>query len=662
MRPQFVRTAKFAIATCGLTLALLRGAAWSQAPADVAPPENPPASAPPAAAAPPKPGAALSIEQAKLADKYKRLEELLLRRAEVAAATDPERATLLRQVVSKSKDAHIDNQFEVLVELLAKSNSRSYSQALTGQTELQKDLKLLLELLSSEDRSHQLESEQARIKEYLKRVNKLIRGQKSLQGQTENGADAKSLAERQAKLAGDAGKLAGDIEADDKAKQSEQGDGKGDSGQAPADDAQKNEPGKAPPDEGNKQGQDGQGKQGDQKQGDGKQGDQGEGKQGEGDGKQGEGKQGEGKQGEGKQGDGKQGEGKQGEGKPGEPQEGQSQPSEGEPQPGQPNPGQSPMPGQPGQPGQPSQGQPGQPSQGQPSQGQGQPSEGQSGKGESPQQQQQDEGNPARKRIQAAEQRMRKAAEKLEKAEREDAVEEQEEARRELEQAAAELERILRQLREEEVERMLVALEARFRKMLEQETEVHQSTKRLGAIPADKRDREIDIEAGRLSRKQGEIGRECDKALTLLREEGSAVAFPEAVTQMREDMQLSTDYLAQAKVDRLTQGVQEDIIAALEEMIAALEKAIEDLQQNKGKPPPGGGGEPGDEPLVDNLAELKMIRSLQMRVNRRTAEYGAMIQGEQADKADLLKGLQQLADRQDRIYRSTRDIVVGRNE
>ena len=36
-----------------------------------------------------------------------------------------------------------------------------------------------------------------------------------------------------------------------------------------------------------------------------------------------------------------------------------------------------------------------------------------------------------------------------------------------------------------------------------------------------------------------------------------------------------------------------------ENKIAALEKAIEDLQQNKGKPPPGGGGEPGDEPLVD---------------------------------------------------------------
>jgi len=651
MRANLVRTVKFAAAACGLTLALLWGPAWSQAPADVAPPETPAPAAPAAAPAPVKPGATLPLEQAKLADKYKRLEELLLRRAEVAAATDPDRAVLLRQVVTKSKEAHIDNQFDVLVEQLTKGDARSFGQALDGQTRLGKDLKSLLEMLANEDRSNQLENEKEQIKKYLQRVNKLIRGQKSLQGQTENGADPQNLAERQEKLAADAGKLAGDIKAADDAKKGEQD--KAAEGQ--------NEAGK--------QGENSKSPSGDEqgKSGEPKSGESPDGKQAESEGKSGDGKQSDGKQGE-KQGDqdGKPpgDQGKQSDGK----SEGDQAPKSGEPQEGQQAPGkQSPTPGEPS-PGQPSEGElsEGQPSQGKPSQGQPKPGQpGQPGGGEeSPPEQQppEDEGNPARKRIQAAEERMRKAAEKLEKAEREDAVKEQEQARRELEQAAADLERILRQLREEEAERMLVALEARFRKMLEQETEVHQATKRLGAIPADKRDREVDIEAGRWSRKQGEIGRECDKALTLLREEGSAVAFPEAVTQMREDMQLSTDYLAQAKVDRLTQGIQEDIIAALEEMIGALEKAIKDLKDEKNKPPAGGGGEPGEEPLVDQLAELKMIRSLQMRVNRRTAEYGELIKGEQADAADLLKGLRNLADRQDRIYRSTRDIVVGRNE
>ena len=55
----------------------------------------------------------------------------------------------------------------------------------------------------------------------------------------------------------------------------------------------------------------------------------------------------------------------------------------------------------------------------------------------------------------------------------------QEAAIRELEQAKAELEEILRQLREEELERMLAMLEARFRKMLQAEIEVYEGTKRV---------------------------------------------------------------------------------------------------------------------------------------------------------------------------------------
>ena len=43
--------------------------------------------------------------------------------------------------------------------------------------------------------------------------------------------------------------------------------------------------------------------------------------------------------------------------------------------------------------------------------------------------------------------------------------------------------------------------------------------------------------AGRLSRKESQIAVEADKALAVLREEGSAVAFPEAVAEMRDDME-----------------------------------------------------------------------------------------------------------------------------
>ncbi|MBL9124873.1 MAG: hypothetical protein JNG90_14650, partial [Planctomycetaceae bacterium] len=85
-----------------------------------------------------------------------------------------------------------------------------------------------------------------------------------------------------------------------------------------------------------------------------------------------------------------------------------------------------------------------------------------------------------------------------------------------------------------------------------------------------------------------------------------------------------------------------------------------EAQQSQQPPPPP--GEPQEPPLVDQLAELRMIRSLQMRVNRRTQTYTKLIDGEQAEKPELLEAIKDLAQRQDRIYRTTRDIVVGKNQ
>jgi hypothetical protein len=204
-------------------------------------------------------------------------------------------------------------------------------------------------------------------------------------------------------------------------------------------------------------------------------------------------------------------------------------------------------------------------------------------------------------------------------------------------------------------------LESRFRKMLEAQIEVYEGTLRLDKVPTERRDRDDEIEAGRLSRKETEIAVEADRALDVLREEGSAVAFPEAVTEIRDDMHSVARLLAEAKIGELTQGVEKDIIAALEEMIAALKKAQKDLEKNKQQQPPNMGDADMELPLVDTLSELKMIRALQMRVNTRTKRYAEMTKTEQVDKPELLEALRKLADREERIHRVTRDIVLGRN-
>ncbi|HTU26190.1 MAG TPA: hypothetical protein VMF30_12370, partial [Pirellulales bacterium] len=267
--------------------------------------------------------------------------------------------------------------------------------------------------------------------------------------------------------------------------------------------------------------------------------------------------------------------------------------------------------------------------------------------------------DPVRERIAQAEQRMREAQQKLAEALRQQGVQKQEEAKRELELAKAELEAILRQLREEEIGRTLAMLEARFRKMLEMQNQVNTGTQRLDKVPQEERDHDDEIEAGRLSRQEAAIVVEANKALAVLHDEGSAVAFPEAVTDLRDDMEQVVVRLAQSKVDGLTQGLEHDIVVSLEEMIAAFHTA----QKQKGPPPKGAAsGSDHESPLVDDLSEIKMIRSMQVWVNDRTKRYTEMSKNETADSPDVIDALRRLADREQRIHRVTRDIVVGRNK
>lgn len=523
---------------------------------------------------------ALAVQQQQIADKFKHLEEVLLRMAELTGPTDPRRAALLKKAVAESKEQLIGVQFESLVELLQKDE---LSRASEGQTQVHQDLKMLLELLLSENRAKRIESEKARIREYLKQLNQIIKQQKGIQGRTAGRGDPKQLSDDQRKLAHKTGDLADNIKRNEEnGKAGEEGDSKGEKGVK--EDVQVQ----------GKQGKDAE-KESPKDAG---KSDKGE-EQGKGD-AQSPGKNAQ-EQGKGQPSPKKQ---EQAQGQ----EQGQNQ-GQAQDQPSPPNPAE----------------------------------------------------NPARKRLETARQRMQEAQKNLEEAKREGAVEKQEKAIRELEEAKAELERILRQLREEEMERVLAMLEARFTKMLQMQREVYEGTVRLDKVPEGERNHNHEIESGRLSVKEGEIVLETDKALALLREDGTAVAFPEAIQQIRVDMEQVVQRLGQFKVNDITQAIEQDIIASLEEMLAALKKAIQDNQQRQ-QSGEQMAGEAQDPPLVDLLSEIRMIRTLQMRVNLRTDRYSKMIQGEQADNAELLQALARLAERQQRIYAITRDLQKGRNQ
>ena len=277
---------------------------------------------------------------------------------------------------------------------------------------------------------------------------------------------------------------------------------------------------------------------------------------------------------------------------------------------------------------------------------------------------QDDDGSRARRtrqRLEAAEKKMRQARERLDGAERGEAREAQQRAVEELETARAELEEILRQVREEEVTRLLVQLEARIRGMLKAERGVLADAEKLSAVAAAQAERERQLEAARLSREQGAITVDAAKALTLLRDDGTAAAIPQALEQVHDDSAEAAARLTRGDVGRDTLGLLGDLVVGLEEMLAAIEKAQQAQQADEASPAGGRASAPGEQPLVDKLSELKMLRSLQLRVNTRTQRLSRLVDAaeEQPGEPELRAVLGRLAERQRAIERATRDIVAG---
>jgi len=267
-----------------------------------------------------------------------------------------------------------------------------------------------------------------------------------------------------------------------------------------------------------------------------------------------------------------------------------------------------------------------------------------------------------RQRLQAAERRMREARDRLDEARRGDARREQQQAVEDLETARAELEEILRQLREEEVERVLVQLEARVRGMLTSERAVLADTEKLVAADALS-GREREIEAARLGREQATITAEAAKAMALLRDDGSAVAMPQALAQIHDDSVEAAGRLGRGDTRRETVGLIGEIVAGLEEMLAAVEKAHQARQAEQAGPSGGRAGDAGEQPLVDKLSELKMLRALQMRVNIRTQRVARLLdEGDRGEAPEWRSVLDRLAERQRAIERAARDIVGGLTE
>ena len=142
------------------------------------------------------------------------------------------------------------------------------------------------------------------------------------------------------------------------------------------------------------------------------------------------------------------------------------------------------------------------------------------------------------------------------------------------------------------------------------------------------------------------------------------MAFPKGVEQVRDDMLTISHLLGKSDVGELTQSIKKDVIESLQELVAALQSEIENRKKPENQRRRRQRGEQGeqDRQLVEQLAELKMLRSLQLRVNRRTKTIGRLIKGEQATTDDLTNELQSLRAQQAEIQEATYILASGRNQ
>jgi len=629
--------------------------AWAQQAPQPAVPAAAPAGADPSpvvspVAAPAAPETSLNQLELQVKKDFDRFEKALFNVAEGLRKNEPDRAELLYRARSQSETQRLADEMAAIADLLEKKArkpgeeaSALYGRAGERQEELIARLEALLKVLQSENERERIGKEIARIQDLLKDTNKIIGKQKDVRADTERGnRPGERLQGSQEGVEQDARKLADKIDRQDAERQGDKGKpspaGKDDKGK---DEKDKN--GK-PSDKGaepGKEGADPSGKPSDSKPGEKKPGDS---KPGDKDKPKTDPKDSDGKDPE--KSDPKGTDPKM----PPDKLEGESpdgKPSQGKPSGGKPMPG-KPMPGKP-MPGKPSESPMGEPQESKPGESQ-------------PQEQQdpaQDEGKTSgRKELEEARREMEQAIQELKKKSNENASKEQDEAIAFLEQMKAKLEEILRQLRQEEKDVYLAMLEARLQKMLRAQLKINTETTRLDKVEKAARG----SQTAALSRDEGANAIDADKTLNLLKEEGSSVAFPEAVEQMRDNMRVVTGRLERADTGDTTQLIEQMIVEGLEEMLLAVQKEMEKGRQQKGQPQKGNQGGEENRELVEKLQELKMIRSLQNQVNRLTRQIGIQVDGEQATDPETIKLTEDLARRQRRIQEATYDLSKGKNK
>ena len=567
----------------------------------------------------------LKNAQESVAGRFARFERVLSQMADIMGYDDPERAELLRRAISESREKNISETLNAIAEELGASE---FGSAVEKQNVVTSDLQGLLKLLQSEDRKSAVERERERIANLLKDVNNLKAQQRAARAKTQNSKAPSNAAPDQNKTIKKTDDVLGQIEAHDgeNSDSSRSNDGSESKPSSRGGESSKGEQQESAKGE-NSDGQSGEDSESKDKA------DANSGKGGEGDSK----------------GDPKS---KDPDSKDADPKDPADKPS------GDSESSEAGKSGEDEQSGQKGGGQKSPSDAKSESQQSDQSQQSSGAQGNEQDQDEEPEQTPGRKQLEKAKKLMMEALDQLKEQSRNKAVQKQDAAISELQEAVNELEKLLQQLREEEKEMILATLEARFQRLLSLQTQVYDSTLDLAATP---RDEWLDNAVGvcrDLGQKQVEITQECSFTTSLLREDGTSVSILVAVEDIESDMGTVAARLQKTKVGALTQSMETDVIDALKELIEATQREMAEMKNEQQQQPSQQSSDQKKPDLVNLMQEIKVLRSLQLRVNRRTQRVDDLFQeASPEDAADLRDQLVELANRQERLRESAAELA-----
>ena len=271
-------------------------------------------------------------------------------------------------------------------------------------------------------------------------------------------------------------------------------------------------------------------------------------------------------------------------------------------------------------------------------------------------------GQPQRsQQLQDASEKMEQAAENLEQGNPDEAEQDQEEALAKLQQQEEELRQEEESLEELKREQELVSLVKELTETRDAQLKINTATaaaqrERPAGRLSRRRRASLQRMLEPLARQEGDLS---DKITTLIGrlEEESSRVFSFMLKNVSADMQQVRDLLLELETDSFTQFLQKSVVVDIERMMASLEEQLEVMkrqrqqqqQQQQDQQQP----QQQNEALVSMLAELLMLKNLQLEINRQTGQLEDLRQSNDgsSDSEQWSRALDRLQQRQGNVGR-----------